>query len=102
VVRREKSQAVVDIFQRKDKHVIVVGWLRSSSGDEVADRSGMAMDRRAEVVAAQLPCAGARVAGFYNAEGAKVARSARVQHGMLRDIHLSGSKVFVAELSCHL
>ena len=102
VVRREKSQAVVDIFQRKDKHVIVVGWLRSSSGDEVADRSGMAVDQRAEVVSAQLPCAGARVAAFYNAEGAKVARSARVQHGMLRDIHLSGSKVFVAELSCHL
>jgi glycosyl hydrolase family 39 (putative alpha-L-iduronidase) len=100
IARREKSQAVVDVFQRKDKHVIVVGWLRSSTRDEVADRSGMAVDRRAEVVSAELPCAGARVSGFYDAEGAKVTRSARVGRGMLKDIHLSGSKVFVAELSC--
>jgi hypothetical protein len=66
----------------------------------VADQSGMAVDRRAEVVAAHLPCSGARVSGFYDAEGLKVARSARIERGMLRDIHLSGSKVFVAELSC--
>jgi Glycosyl hydrolases family 39 len=100
VTRRQKSQAVLDVFQRKDRHVIVVGWLRSSSGDEVSDRSGMAVDRRAEVVSAELPCAGARVSGFYDAEGAKVTRSAWVGRGMLKDIHLSGSKVFVAELSC--
>ena len=100
VVRRGKSQSVVNVFQRKDKHVIVVGWLRSSTADEVADQSGMAVDRRAEVVSAQLPCSGARVSGFYDAEGVKVARSARVERGMLRDIHLSGSKVFVVELRC--
>ena len=100
VVRREKSQAVVDVFQRRDKHVIVVGWLRSSTGDEVADQSGMAGDRRAEVVSAELPCSGARVDGFYDAEGVKIPTGARVELGMLRDIHLSGSKVFVAELSC--
>ena len=98
--RAQDSQAILEVFQRKDKKVIVVGWLRSSRADEVVDKSGIAEDRRTETISAELPCAGARLLGSYNARGIQLPRRSRVQNGLLQNIRLRGDQIFVAELSC--
>jgi polysaccharide biosynthesis protein PslG len=100
ITRRESSQSIVNVFQTKDGRVIVVGWLRSSVIQEVPQKTGMLLDHRAETVSLQLPCSGARLARAYDAEGAIVATSAQVRYGMLRNMRLSGSRVFIAELRC--
>ena len=78
----------------------MVGWLRSSRADEVVDKSGIAEDRRTETISAELPCAGARLLGSYNARGIRLPRRSRVQNGLLQNIRLRGDQIFVAELSC--
>ena len=94
------SQSVVNVFQTRSGRIIVVGWLRSSLADEVPQKTGTLVDRRAETVAVQLPCNAAQLAGAYNAVGTSVAISAHVRHGMLDNIRLSGGRVFIAELRC--
>jgi Glycosyl hydrolases family 39 len=94
------SQAVVKMFEREDKSVIVVGWLRSSRPDEVVEKTGTAHDRRAENVSLRAPCTGARLRGIFTSRGKPLPMRARVQNGWLRDIRLRGDQVFVAQLSC--
>lgn len=100
VARRASSQSVVKIFQREDGRLIIAGWLRSSTRNELKQRSGMLADRRSEVVSIQLPCRGSHIDGVYDAEGTRVATQGRVQGGYFSGIRLSGDRVFVAELSC--
>jgi hypothetical protein len=96
----ERSQSVVNEFQSKDGKTIVSGWLRSSLPDEVALKSGMLEDRRIEAVAIELPCAGARLIAFYDAEGHRIKRAARIEHGWLRNFRLRGDSAFIAVLAC--
>lgn len=100
ITSKPESQSVVKIFQRHDGRVIIVGWLRSSTGGEVADRTGLLRDRRSEVVSVQLPCGRAHLEGAYDAEGTRVATASRVQGGYFSGIRLSGKRVFIAELAC--
>ena len=100
ITSKPESQSVVKIFQRHDGRVIIVGWLRSSTGGEVADRTGLLRDRRSEVVSVQLPCGRAHLEGAYDAEGTGVATASRVQGGYFSGIRLSGKRVFIAELAC--
>lgn len=101
ITRAENSQAIVNVFQTKDRRVIVVGWLRSPLSDEVPEKTGMLIDHRAETVSARLPCSGARLAGSYDVEGTIVKSAAQAGRGILRNMRLSGSRVFIAELQCH-
>lgn len=100
IIRKPTSESVVNIFQRQDGRVIIVGWLRSSTGDELADGTGLLRDRRSEVVSVQLPCVRAQLNAAYDAEGTRVATPARVKDGYLSGIRLSGKRVFIAELGC--
>ena len=100
IVRPEKSQAIVNIFQTKRGETIVVGWLRGSLPDEVPVKTGTLQDQRAEIVATALPCSHPRLVAFYDAEGNRVRRAVRLEHGWLRHIRLRGDSVFIAELAC--
>lgn len=100
VTRRADSQSVVKIFQRQDGRLIIVGWLRSSTRNEVKQKTGMLLDRRSEVISVQLPCSESQLDAAYDAEGSRLATRARVQGGYLSAIRLTGERVFIAELSC--
>jgi hypothetical protein len=60
----------------------------------------MLEDRRIEAVAIKLPCAGARLIAFYDAEGHRIKRAARIEHGWLRNFRLRGDSAFIAVLAC--
>ena len=94
------SNAVVRAFQRNDGKIILVGWLRSSLPEEVADKSGMAEDKRSETISADLPCHSARLLGFYDQEGRRLGAGARVQGDVLQNVRLLGDQVFVAQMAC--
>ena len=98
--RRKNSQSVVEVFRRRDQHVIVVGWLRSSKSNEIAHRTGELSDLRSESISVQLPCAQAQLDGTYNVEGTRVASAAHIASRVLSGIRLHGNRVFVADLSC--
>jgi len=100
ITRKPDSHSVVKAFQRQDGRVIIVGWLRSSTENEIQDKSGLVRDRRSELVSVQLPCRSAHLDAAYDAEGTRVAIPAHVQGRDLSGIRLSGKRVFIAELSC--
>jgi Glycosyl hydrolases family 39 len=99
-LRPEKSQSVVNMFRTREGKIIVIGWLRGSLPDEVPIKNGMLQDERAEIVATALPCSQPRLVAFYDAEGHRIKRAARLERGWLRNIRLRGDSVFVAELGC--
>jgi Cellulase (glycosyl hydrolase family 5) len=92
------SQAIVEVFQRKDGEVIVAGWLRSSNYSEVAVHSGMLTDPRRERVDIALPCTAARVS-TYNALGIKLSTGYR-RSRELSGVPLTGDHVYVADVRC--
>jgi polysaccharide biosynthesis protein PslG len=93
-----KSKAVVKVFQRADKKVIVTAWLRSSKYSEVAVHSGVAKDRRSEHVDIALPCK-AREITSYDATGQRLNHS-RWNKENLSNIPLSGQQTYIAEVTC--
>lgn len=100
ITSKPDSQSVVKAFQRQDRKLIIVGWLRSSTGNEVADGTGLLRDRRSEAISVQLPCGRAHLDAAYDAQGTQLATVARVRAGYLSGIRLSGSRVFIAEIGC--
>ncbi len=57
----KQSQAIVEARETEatansPAKIIVVAWLRSSEDNEVADRSGKALDRRRESLTVRFPC----------------------------------------------
>jgi hypothetical protein len=100
ITRPQNSRSVVEVFRRRDQHVIVVGWLRSSKSNEVGQKTGELADARSEAISVQLPCARARLDATYNAEGTRVASPAHIKNRVLTGIQLRGNRVFVGELSC--
>ena len=98
VARPPQSQSVVDVFQ-SNGGVIIVGWLRSSLSSEVADKFGMLEDRRSETVSVELPCAQSKLEGWFNAEGRRVRRQARIVNHWLDEIRQRDGQVVIAELA---
>ncbi len=96
----ENSQAVVNVFETADREVILVAWLRSSRSSEIADPTGTLQDRRSETISVGLPCARARVAGYFDPEGRRVRTPATVVDKSIEGIQLRGGQVFTAELAC--
>jgi len=95
-----QSQSVLNVFQTKQGKIIVVGWMRGPQPSEVPAQTGMLEDERVETLSAELPCAGARVTGFYDAEGNPVKQRAHAEQGWLKNIRLFGGRLFLAELGC--
>ena len=100
VTRPPNSQAIVEVFRRRDQHLTVVAWLRSSKSDEVWQRTGEVADLRSERVSVQLPCRHARLDATYDAQGTRLMSPAGIRNGALAGLQLRGNHVFVAELSC--
>jgi hypothetical protein len=100
IERPDGSQSVLNVFQNPAGVVVVTGWLRSSEADEVARQTGTEKDRRAETVSVELPCAGAQLGVYYDAQGERRREKAQVRQGWLREIELRGDRVFIAELRC--
>ncbi len=100
VSRPRNSKAVIEVFRRRDQHVIVVAWLRSSKSDEVPQGTGVLADLRSERVSVQIPCRHARLDAVYDAQGTRLTAPARIRNGALAGLQLRGNRVFVAELSC--
>jgi len=101
-VRVEKmpgSQSEVHVVERKDGHALLFGWLRIPTRDEVADRSGMAVDTRREVVSVTLPGEGYARMSVYDAQGRLTPSSAHLSGNAVRDVPLTGEHVFIADLS---
>jgi glycosyl hydrolase family 39 (putative alpha-L-iduronidase) len=96
----KQSESVLNVFQTKQGKIIVVGWLRGPLAGEVPAKTGMLEDQRSETLSAELPCAGARVIGFYDAQGNPVKHNAHAGQGWLRNIRLFGGRLFLAELGC--
>lgn len=94
------SQAVVNVIEKKNGELVLAAWLRDAHEGEVADRSGMAEDRRRETVSVQLPCARVEQLRFFDAEGSATKETASFADGSMQGIELSGEKVFVAEFGC--
>lgn len=93
-----ESQAVIRLFERKDNHVIVTGWLRSSEYREVSAHSGMLTDARRERVDVPLPCTAAKVTAF-SALGTPL-RTSFPHRKTLANVQLRGDRVFVADVAC--
>ena len=94
------SQAVVDVFQRVDGHVIVAAWLRSSHASEVPDRSGMAVDARREQLSVRLPCSDSSSVHTFDEQGRNGAHGLYLTSGRLSDIPVRADHVFVADVDC--
>ena len=92
------SQSVIHLFQRRDGHVIVTAWLRSSEYKELPRHTGLEPDPRRERVSIPLPCTSLTVR-TYNALGHQLsATSARTTQ--LANVTLTGSRVYIADVTC--
>ncbi|HET7209904.1 MAG TPA: beta-galactosidase [Terriglobales bacterium] len=94
------SDSVVEVFRRTDGRIIVTGWLRSSLPSEVARHSGMLQDKRHEKVSVTLPCKSIQHPHLYDVEGREVTGHAIFQNGRLKNVPLTGNKVFIEEMQC--
>src|SRR5437879_2893799 len=94
------SQSVVELFERQDGHLVVAGWLRSSHFDEVKNHTGMETDRRKETISIQFPCPRLKSLQAYDDMGHRIANRARFDHGWLKNVDVTGSDVFLAEIQC--
>jgi hypothetical protein len=88
------------VIQKKNRRLVVVGWLRSSKYKEVPIHSGMLKDERDERVSVQLPCRSIKRAKRFNSNGRRLNWTPEFRQGWLEKIALRGDTVFVAELSC--
>jgi 5-hydroxyisourate hydrolase-like protein (transthyretin family) len=92
------SQTILNQFQTQDGRVIVAAWLRSSEHDEVKSRTGMAKDVRRETIKVVLPCRAVE-ATRYSATGVPLGRN-KPNSNELRNVTLTGDRVFVAVATC--
>jgi hypothetical protein len=98
--RPQSSQAIVNVFDRKDGAVIVAAWLRSSESQEVTQHTGMLWDRRVETVSIDLPCRAISDLHVSDAFGNPVPSPARMNGTSLSAVSLRGGSVFVASARC--
>ena len=102
--RPPTSQAIVNIFERKDHRIIVAAWLRSSEPNEVPVRIGNLPDLRSEKVSVKLPCRRVPGVQFFNELGQTVSTTARLRKTpprvSLTNIPLRGDKIFIAVARC--
>jgi hypothetical protein len=94
----DSSQSVIHIFQRRDGHVIVTAWLRSSQYKEVPRHTGLEPDPRRERVTIPLPCISSTIR-TYNALGHQLSTTA-ARTTQLANVALTGSRVYIADVIC--
>lgn len=92
------TQAVVEMVERQDRHVIVAAWLRSPEPAEVVSHTGLAGDRRSESLTLTLPCRAAR-AEFSDAVG-RSHPGLEVSGDRLHMVSVRGDNVAVADVTC--
>lgn len=92
------SQAVVEVFQKRDGRLLLTAWLRSSKRAEVKDTSGKAIDTRSESLNLELPEKAYRRLQAYNIAGESIPPQAWLDGKFLRGISLKGGEMFIAEL----
>jgi hypothetical protein len=95
----QNTDAVLNVFQRKDGQVIVVGWLRSLKRDET-DANGHEPDLRRTSASIELPCASVSDVKVSDAQGHLRSEETSFQSGWLNGISLSPDEIFVAEMNC--
>ena len=93
-----RSQAVVKVFVRADREVIVAAWLRSSDYTEVAQHTGQEADRRSELLTIPLPCKPATTT-TYSATGQQLSRATPAT-STLANIEVTGEQTYIAEITC--
>lgn len=94
------SQAQVHVIEKQDGKKVLVGWLRDSRPEEVADKSGLATDTRRETVSVQLPGNSLGTVKSYDSHGKALSvPGLKLDGNTLKGIPLRGDRVFVAELS---
>jgi len=92
------SQAVVEAVERKDGHVVVSAWLRSSEASEIPRPTGLLSDARLESLTVTLPCRAAGAA-FTDSTGRPV-KNATVAGDRLTYARVRGREVAVADVTC--
>jgi len=97
---KPKSNAVVEEIETKAGDLVIVGWLRSSEYGDVREHTGMLRDARRETIAVPLPCRRSSKLQFYSVLGKPRHDPAKLGGGVLRNIALTGEKVFIARLRC--
>jgi hypothetical protein len=92
------SESVIHLFQRRDGHVIVTAWLRSSQYTEVPRHTGLEPDTRRERISIPLPCTASTVR-TYNALGHQLSSTTQ-RITQLANVTLTGSRVYIADITC--
>jgi hypothetical protein len=99
-----KSLAVMNVLERKDGHVVIAAWLRSSESNEVRNNTGVLGDQRAETASIGLPCQRVPEIDYFNSFGEPVQSQARLEKNAgattLTNVALRGDSVFVAVAKC--
>jgi polysaccharide biosynthesis protein PslG len=95
-----KSDAVMNMFERQDGKLVVVGWLRSLNRREAPKADGNTPDNRREDVAVQLPCAAVSDVSITDTQGRSAAAFTTFHNGWFDGMRLRPDKIFVAEMNC--
>lgn len=96
----EKSNAVVNVFEQQDGHIIVVGWLRSLNRSEAPNADGMRADLRREDVAVHLPCTTVSDVSVTDSQGRPAGAFTAFHNGWFDGMHLRPDRIFIAEMNC--
>src|SRR4051812_32428924 len=95
-----KSNAVINLFEQQDGHVILVAWLRSLNRSEAPSGDGKTPDQRHEDVAVHLPCAAINNISVSDPQGKPTQAFTSFDAGWLDGIHLQPDTVFIADMTC--
>lgn len=98
VQRAPGSQSEIHIFEESDGNWIVTAWLRSPRKGEIAARSGVAVDRRAETISVKLPLKSRSVWKSYRIDGKGEMTGILPPGGSLEGIRLTGGSVYIVEV----
>ena len=94
-----QSQAVVNVFERRDGKLIIIGWLRSPEQGEVP-ATGNVVDRRRETVDVGVPCTEMRNPVTYSSTGVRKPNIANFARAEVHGIPLTGAENFIAVFDC--
>jgi hypothetical protein len=93
------SDAVLNLFQRRDGTMVLVGWLRALTRDRT-DATGREPDARRETLSVELPCSGIAKMNTLDAQGHVVANTTEYDRGWLSNVSLTPDTVFIADITC--
>ena len=92
--------AVINVFEKQDGHIVVTGWLRSLNAGEAVHANSVARDVRRENAAVELPCHAISRFTAHDAQGNDRRAFITFHDGWLDGLDLRPDTIFVAEMKC--